>query len=442
MQKEFYNITKKEEFIIYGYGHLGRKLEKYLIKKGYRVVEYLDRNAKNIVDENNTIPIRILEEDEIYDRDNKIVVICLHNALWHAEIAHNLYSIGYEKIIFLPCGNIKTSSDYYLMIDIYNRFIGENINEEVLIPRYTSILNANSDIVSQDEKNVVVWISWKYLFSSTLEMLKENMISRDIILEQISESRDISIANDSIYWQLYKYLDSGEGDIESYTEFRRILDLNFNSNIEVIQNYQQLYYFFEEQRNVMSSYFEKAPIDVMYGEKKRFNIVDGTHRCMYLIYNKIMKMPVRIKIEEYKLYMKDISLEVIPENIELWENRILFNLYHYMSKNKIRGNVIIDSKKNGRFLYQELCRYGLKKCDLLDLEIEIFDDIELIIYEIEEGNSEAIIKLNEYCTSNIKTVIVIVNDISLEFEKDKRKIEKILSFQQDGKKGNVFALTF
>ena len=133
----YFTFTPESEIVIYGAGGLGCKRAIELINAGYHVIGFIDKEAdpsKNLFN----LPVYLPQDVtlSISSREDIIIIICIHNALWHQDIALFLNGLGYENILFLPIGERYDSAKRMELDCGYKFFADQNYEKINILPTY------------------------------------------------------------------------------------------------------------------------------------------------------------------------------------------------------------------------------------------------------------------------------------------------------------------
>lgn len=313
----FLDTGKDSNIVIYGAGILGRYFYKLITEAGGYVKFFIDKNVENIKPEG--IPIKSMEMLLVDIED--VVIISLQNALLHEEVAKDLHKIGYQKIVYIPI-NTEISKDMtrYMFNSYYKLYLKEE--QHLKFPYYICLNDlANSDnYILEDFKEIlIISIPIDLLFTCKKEIPdREHPFSVYYIENILPEKKyfffDNNISTASMYFKLLDFLAGYSGICE---ELRGYLEVNtpqkYKNNVEeFLEDRLELFQLYERKFSEGMDFFINSAPPVCYNEKGYVNLMDGHHRCCYLVHKGLRYIPVRILREDFcKLLAEDKSVELV-----------------------------------------------------------------------------------------------------------------------------------
>lgn len=298
-KSDFFSLNKEKEILIYGAGNRGRSLAEKLQKDGFHVIGYIDKYVKGI-EENSERPIYQLNElgSQVGLAENKVVIICLHNALWHGEVAADLFHKGYDNIIFLPIGRNYEKDLACNLGKIYDSVHDGSYFNLEKIPKYSALLHTvsscNDAVEMITEKTVTVWMDLLLIYTNN-ELKKRGNIKTHVY-------GDVNIYALRPYIELFHYCKYGEGNIDLYIDaFKTVQNSKDIYSIgEFIQDRLMLYEQFCWELNRGMDYFISSAALVKWNQdSKHFNVVEGHHRLIFLMCEGFRLVPVKMSSEDY-----------------------------------------------------------------------------------------------------------------------------------------------
>lgn len=302
-----YDIGKENEILIYGAGGLGRSMCKKLLEQGFRVLGYIDKNA-NIICENSVYSI-----DESITRvsgkiDRVTVIICIHNALLHSDIAEELYHAGYNNILFIPFDEKFNIKHRRTMEERYSYFADEIYDNLYDIPQYSTMLkyslSINDGVISRNQNKITVWMDISSIYTN-VELKKRGN-------EQTQKYGGVVIPALRPYINMFKYCASGYGDIEEYCiAFKSVQNtLDIMDKMEFINDRLKLFKKLRAELDKGMEYFINSAAELKWDDEKHlFSVVEGHHRLIFLYLQHHRIVPVKISNSDF----------------EKWVNKELFN---------------------------------------------------------------------------------------------------------------------
>ena len=365
MSKKYFQFNATSTILIYGAGGLGREIAGKLMCSGYKIGGFIDKNADIIKSVDNLDVYTLTSAWEKFDADDTIIVICLHNALWHSEPARQLYEKGFNNIIFLPIDGDYNICEKKRMEYIYDS-IKDGVYEDIKdIPLYNTLSNVNYDIndgvIVRNNKTVTVWMEINSIYSN--DVLKER--GNDIT----KRYGDVSVAALKPYIEMYKYCEDGNGDIELYCHaFKGVQNAVDDINVrEFINDRVELYDVLKQELNAGIQYFvQSAPLLKWNYEQKHFNVHEGHHRLIFLLSQGLNMAPVKMTVQDFETWSngnayKECIKYISKKNINKWSTPINHPGLYYLPAKRRNIYSIIASK-----LHNILSTENVKEMSVLD----------------------------------------------------------------------------
>lgn len=347
-----FQIKYNSEFVIYGAGERCHQICEGLKIMQHSVLCIFDQHADEIGYLDN-IPVYKLSEEPTEIKYNKdvIVIISLLNALQHENIAQKLWDSGYRNIVFLPIRyfNLKQTSSLYT---VYNALISNNSCDYlgVKCEELPSILMQksfleNMELMKEDAISLIQ-LPIEFFFS------EKASISNDLSTE-IKEKRKISnqftggnIISLDPYLNLWRYLETGEGDIKQYM-LTQVKSYDEKEIHRVLMDRKKLLELYNYAYECNNEFFLNSPPCVRYIEPCKLEIIDGHHRASYLIYKGHKSLCVNLKKEDF--------YKLISENI-INDIKHLTNRSYYIELPLNKQEMMFYDLDN-RFFYYEIAKH-------------------------------------------------------------------------------------
>ncbi len=365
-----YTINKKDKILIYGAGILGISVAKKLIKNGYNIVAFLDKDAEKKKKICNPINVYVLGEEPAYlKKADNIVFISLNNALEHEKTAQLLRKNGYRKLVFLPMVNGRCSKETSEMRKVYNSIIYGNINESTTheIPLYDECHKSLPAIIERQYGRVIAYFPIEMIFTQELDVTFGAGL-REIQKAIISKYADINIGFVDHYFEMYKFIENGQGNCEQYLQTQIFAEDNEVQRLKIIYDRRKLFEIYMEALLYNSEFFiSSAPI-ARIRKNGTLSLIDGIHRASFLVYKGATHIPLSLSESDFALlykenevrilnhYLKDRQLDfpiLHPAYIDLpIENKrfgieVAPHIFRYISQ--IHFDTILDAFTNGYF---------------------------------------------------------------------------------------------
>lgn len=298
-------IDKKKKIYLYGENPTSFNARNMLGAYHYTYGGLIDRKFINTDDSQNKIAIRDIQKfDNI---DNTIFVLCLSDGVKHAKIAENLNSYGVENIIYYPTEENVSYEYAHVMRKAYVDFMCGDIKDiTYMLPSY-SLMHANKDIIRRTSNNVHFFCEINLLYCATETVLKSTINEIEKPLRgKLMKYVDIPLTDLRPATELFQYL-SGRTDsnIESYLSVHRSSELEKK---ELLENRKKLFEIFEYKYKYERSFFADSPSKVVWNNAGHFNVIDGTHRALYLYSKGVKKVPVVCSENDFREYRGKVQL--------------------------------------------------------------------------------------------------------------------------------------
>lgn len=351
ISRKYFQFSKTDKILIYGAGGLGQEFCSKLSTAGYNMQGFIDKNAASM-NEVCCLPVYTADEaSKTYNGSDCIVIICLHNALWHSEPAQQLYEKGFENIILLPIGseyNIREKSRMEYIYDTLRDGAYENAKDIPMYRTLTEISYSPEDgVIEKNDKMVTVWMEIASIFSN--DVLKER--GNDIT----KQYGDLSVTTLKPYIEMYKYCEDGNGDIALYCRaFKGVQNAvdDITTN-EFINDRIELYDLLKQELNAGMKYFiQAAPVLKWNHELKHFNVHEGHHRLIFLWSQGLNMAPVKISIADFNIWANEqVYQECLScmetNDIKKWITPVNHpGLYYLPAKRKNIYSVVLGKVQN------------------------------------------------------------------------------------------------
>ena len=317
MADMYFNIETTSEIIIYGANARNFKLGEALNRQGYHVRFYIDRNAHQI-----KAPVSVYTLNEFLEKSKSadvIIIIVFQNAIQQEQTAKNLFNRGYDKLIFLPMflGNEVNRTR---LRNIYDAILSFQFGDLTNIPSFSELISTDASALKLKETKdfIVVNLPIDVLFTDTIA--DENPITGEQFLKVRRDIQkrysDRPIYSMQHYFALFKYLDKGTGDCREYLQLQFSEEYPSAQKVsKILRDRYQLFQIYEAAFEGRENFFAESAIPVKWNEKGYFNIKDGHHRAVYLIYKGYHMLPVSVSKKDWANYYNEQLLKAIPSHI-------------------------------------------------------------------------------------------------------------------------------
>ncbi|MCE1115812.1 MULTISPECIES: hypothetical protein [Pseudomonas] len=278
--------TIDEPVVIYGGGQIGVGFCRRLMQCGVKVRAIIDRNPEGVV--NSPVPVMRIEEC-IQRGGNALVFVAIGNGLAHPPIARALRSVGFTSILHLPV--FLRGDRAAAMTRAWNAFYSGD--HAVSFCSFDELYTVRAD---------------DYILS-TLSDYVSAIVHKDYVYTVRRSYEGI----DHDYVDYFKWQDQGQDVIDRTTNVR--LD---DPVVEALLPFGTL--FSKEQLDFyrgktffdMGDYYrEAATVAVFDGALHRFNILDGSHRALYLERQGFNGIPLKMKRAEWEAYFREHQAQAL-----------------------------------------------------------------------------------------------------------------------------------
>lgn len=290
-----FDIKKYHHIYVYGAGAIGKKLANKLIAEGYIVDALIDQNADNIADSDVTvIDLSIFcKKMKSMMLNSVVVLITLNDAQNHDFVAGLFAEYGLSKILFLPMQDNFTQSTKAKYRFAYNEIVLHH-NFEVMIPDYSE------EILDCNNKYIIIDNAYKEFISLWFPV---NELYRAIIDrgERYYDEKAIDFGE---YQQLFNSIKDNSAKVENVKDYMLLQGRTTKESQNILfNNRKELYMHYERALMYDPNFFIYSPIHVEL-IKNRMRVIDGYHRLYFLYGKGYQYVPVVMKINDYKEYIK------------------------------------------------------------------------------------------------------------------------------------------
>lgn len=301
-----FSINKSNNFILYGKNKTCEKLVKLLSEKGYSISGIIDGKFEGHLNEFITINgqnIRALNPNaSLNEYKDDIAVICLNNGMNHRSVARRIFLSGLIKILYLPMDNLTPKVEASIIRQAYFHLFNGEWDSLDVVPCYRE---TDANIIDEGQRFISFWCPIDYVFTfdnSALEDITEaHLIDRK---KELLCYSNIKISEYKPYLDLFGFL-SGNVDVnvDDYLRLQRGSD---DSRKALLEDRKKLYIIFENHLKYDIDFFTDSPTKARYNKKfKVFNVEDGLHRAIYLIFKGYKKIPLVVRKDDYIVFLKN-----------------------------------------------------------------------------------------------------------------------------------------
>lgn len=375
-----FDISRESVIYVYGGGALGRSYFSQLSGNGFHVKGIIDRNADKIENKNGIPYYTTSQYSDIHTKDD-VVIVCVHNALWHAEIVDVLKPLGVENVLFVPLskeyGRLKSNE----MMKAYNHFVNREYEQLNNIPTISSLCDKGLDvkkaILHETQDFIVCWIDITSLYTSE----SVAYATKRHAPKELEKFADTPMPGMLPYVMLFRMLaGQTEGEGESFVKLCKRFQNSIDeySDEEFLYDRFDLYNELNTQLNFgIGRFIDSAP-DCVWNKKGFFNLLDGMSRTTFLYSKGFQFVPVKMKRDEFEFWSNQIVVDevakVLPPMTN-WEiehpafieypaknpgmkRKVMTAIEEYFNSKKWDGTTIIDYTATDGCLARYFARQG------------------------------------------------------------------------------------
>lgn len=409
----------KNKYILYGGGELGKNTLSRLQANSNEVICFLDKKAKGTL---GKVKILMPDANDLESKTKKeaVVVICLNAGMLHKEVAEELYTLGFEKIVFLPMEYSINYKEKVELTNLYNKALkGEDIGDRVKpYAVYRENEYEDSATIRCENGRRLVWVGQEILFSENkLEWTGD--ISK---IHMINDGIDVNL--NVYYWfhDLFAYLDGDREECDSYLSIYK-LKANTEAAIRKIRDREKLYAVLKKQITNGLDFFIEAASEAKWNRKGYFNIIGGNHRTICLQHLGYVYYPVQIDEKDYEIWKNEYYLyEVIeyikregikqtyvpiphpyfknfPYQREEYGKTILGNILQYLGPIRLEGMKVVDASQYEGYFARATKRMCADKVTFYNNEEKVIGFVKRIFQLLYLDNIEVINNVDDLKTN-------------------------------------------
>lgn len=337
MSENTFCFTKQSTVVIYGCSKNGINFYRNLMSAGYCVEAFVDKKAKEynyvLIIDDKEVPI--YEPEQLMNTDKEILVlIAVRNAVEQNSVAHMLWEMGFQNVIYLPMfrENMRNARGIKDLKAFYREFVDGRISENAVLPKQNTLWETeifwDHALIEQNDDYVMAWVPISLLHYYSVGQHRE-MVRVDGIAtgKKALGEKYLDKSVFQLKWlnDLFQFFVHGQGDLDNYWEVEEEVS---NYVKQQSSNENQLWFADRQKCAEMlmtgistgNDFLIQSAVPVQWNQKGYFNICDGGHRIAFLNCMNMSMIPARIKVEDYKKWVNIDELEKILFHIK--ENEI------------------------------------------------------------------------------------------------------------------------
>ena len=317
---EYFDLYQHSPVLIYGAGALGIEIY-HKICDVYQVCGFIDKRKIRLnFDEKNDIPV--YQINDLPDLYKCVVIICVHNAIWHYEIANDLYDAGFNRILFLAMQETYNQAAAKYMNTMYSYFLEENYEKLKHIPYY-SVLKSTSytaNIIRESGNYVVALCGRELIFSREKKEEHQNIHK---ITDEHLKYGGCPIVVCEVYLSLMRYYICAQGSPDLFISLWKDLINGFEmDDKQFLAEQWQIYQLLEREYDQGIDMLQYMPIDVSWNQRGYFNIEDGHHRAAFYYIKGLRNIPIRMKKSDYICWLHSDKVNAVFKALKIARPRL------------------------------------------------------------------------------------------------------------------------
>lgn len=291
--------------IIYGAGVGGRELYDKLVNFGNDVECFVDKNALHIKECCGKKVYSVNEAKCFGNKQNIIIILSMQNALIHDSIAFEIYSLGYNRILYFP----TQGSNVFLrkMRESWIRIQSGELPSIDDIPLYMDEERGKQDhVIMELSLDMVFWADVDSVRYQHLQMLKRPLSMTEqtkfgaAVWEQYAGLR---IDEVTPYKDLFDYLEGKNEWPYLYLSAARA-NVSKEEQEQFLIDREQMFKTFKNALLYDHDMFVLAPIRAEFSNGLLY-VKDGMHRAVFLKRNGFQRIPLITTKEDYYSFFEE-----------------------------------------------------------------------------------------------------------------------------------------
>lgn len=362
-KEEGFVLDAQSKIVLYGASYIGKVTGTALLERGISVVAFIDQRASEIKDCLG-LPVYTIDEAKAILSPDVIVYVAVKNVFYHEEIASNLRTAGFLKLIYKTKEAIDQSwtKESSSLDEIYESIYKKGHMFACHCPYFSEDvqeMDLKNYVLSEEDEDMVIMAPVALLYSGVTDW----------------QWSDVPVLALVPYYEMFQGIFDGEDKkVQPYLQLAQKgaqeehLEISKAWEKSVIQGrsdvMQQMDYFYYTQK----SFFIKNAPKVSWNEKGYFNLKTGKHRATYLVMRGEQCIPVRISKVDWEQVQKT-SAFCVSSNSLIRKHRIplSFNLFKDRNHNCFVENHFLKELFTMLF-YQGLLKgkQGIEELEVID----------------------------------------------------------------------------
>ncbi len=314
-------LSAETKLYIYGVSTRGGQLLRQLEEAGFYVAGMIDQRAGELKYAFHKKVYSPEEMNMVECKDGSLILIALNNARQHEALADSFYRKGFPYIVYLPMtkgGNLSGQNRrrwMYLKITEIQEYDGgippyeeaeaEKAKGETAEGRIIAALPLSEEkewrILYEGKNAILFFCPVNRLFSAEEDYANQYFAGKGMV-DFSMVSWDAPIEGLSVYRELYDYL---YGRLEYPWNYVRFQGRKGPDIDGLLRDRQELFACYEWHYAYNPVFFQLSPVKVCKRAAGGFHILDGMHRCHYLISKGCRYIPALASRDDVNLWRRE-----------------------------------------------------------------------------------------------------------------------------------------
>ncbi len=318
-----YTLKKEYKYVIYGAGFMGALMLEGMEKAGYCVSAFLDKRAA-ILKTIKGVPVYHPDEFQDDGKGNTVVIVAIMNPFEHPKVAAGLSKKGYKKIIFKLSADNRYKAEYARnMFQLYEDLQKGSIDGQRAAVEYTAdfadVYFEEEAVIKRTEHSVIAFVPLELCFElcdfpvitaengqpnpDIVSAFDKPILFGDKWLIDLFRAFEGNGNIGKIIYEFKEYLKRNPWRYYSYPRTEQGMD-------ELIANRYTMFMQLSQFINKSGmEFFINTPIEVEWGGKGYFHVLDGAHRICFFLAKGFTRIPARMKKEAYEKWRNQDKLK-------------------------------------------------------------------------------------------------------------------------------------
>ena len=442
-------FNSKSQIILYGVNQYSRKLSQDLLKNKYEVLAYFDIRYKEL-DRIEDTPVYCLNDNPFQNisKEHIVLIIMLQNALQHDKIVKDAINQGFRKILFLPMSSVFSKTLADTMRYNYNKLLAgqfDKINKLPLmnIEMFEPKMSDKDTVIKREGNQLIVWMPVELIYSNPKDKLNNDL--------KLLRYADVPIAAYYPYMQLFYFLKGKKVNSDQYFDEYGKNSCHYSNdftNYDILIQRSELYMVYKRELNEGMDFFKSSAPVARYNSKGYFNLLEGQHRCVFLVQEQFSYIPIRISITDYTIWKAKNKVKILVDYLKLIQvkelnmplenpyfkslsskfqmisSESLICLQEFLGSNMMKNCSVLDFTDFQGYYSRNAARMNAESIYLCEYEQSHITDLVLNLFQLDKLISR--IDFQEVLTKKYDITVISDTVYSTMNEKDKTSLNEHL----------------